>query len=191
MRNLMMAGRGLIIAGLAAILLWVTPLAKAAVDSNYIDQGGVRYYIQTDKTVYDLGENVEMMYRVTNLGADDITFHFDDQVQYYFTVKENNNLIWSVPKVGFPGSSEFVLHPGNYKEYVEIWDMHDNQGVFVTSGIYDLRGSLHPILLSEQDKEKYVPVSVQIGIIPEPTSMLLFGAGLMGLLSRNRRKPKN
>jgi hypothetical protein len=37
------------------------------VNSNSIVQDDIEYYIQTNKAVYDLGENVEMLYRVTNL----------------------------------------------------------------------------------------------------------------------------
>ncbi len=36
------------------------------VGSNFVVQDGIEYYMQTDKSVYDLGEDVEMSYRVTN-----------------------------------------------------------------------------------------------------------------------------
>jgi hypothetical protein len=175
--------KAIITIGLAAVL-GIAPLAMAGVDSNSIIKDNIEYYFQTDKFIYTLGENVEMLYRVTNLGENDVTFHFIDQVQYKFMVEQNENLIWYTPKAGFPAESSFVLQPSEYKEYTKAWNMHDNQGVIVTPGIYDVTGSLHPVLLVEQDR--YVPVSVSIDIIPEPASSLLFGTGLIVVLARNR-----
>jgi len=170
--------RKIILTILAVLVLGTVQFAMATpVDSNSIVKNGIEYYMQTDKSVYNLGETVEMLYRVTNLGTDDVTFHFDDQVQHYFTVKLYGNLIWDVPKVGFPGGSSFVLSPSGYKEYSETWDMLDNLGILITPGTYDITGSLHPVFLTQQDKDRYVPVSVQIEIIPEPATMLLFGLG--------------
>jgi len=42
-------------------------LRTTLVDSNSIVEYGIEYYIQTDKSVYNLGESVEMLYRVTNV----------------------------------------------------------------------------------------------------------------------------
>lgn len=134
------------------------------VNSNSILKDGIEYYMQTDKFIYNSGEEVKMLYRVTNLTDQDVTFNFTDQVQHYFTVKDDGNLIWDAPKVGFPALSCFTLSPNGYKEYSENWDMVDNQGVLIVPGNYEITGSLHPILLG--DKDKYVPVSVQIEIIP-------------------------
>jgi hypothetical protein len=53
---------------LVVLVLGTAQVAKAnLVNSNSIIQDGIEYYIQTDKFVYDLGENVEILYRVTNL----------------------------------------------------------------------------------------------------------------------------
>jgi len=136
------------------------------VNCNSIVKDGIEYYMQTNKSVYSLGETVEMLYRVTNLRDHEVTFNFNDQVQHYFTVKDNGNLIWDAPKVGPPAGSAFVLQPNGYKEYSETWDMVDNQGILITPGTYEITGSLHPVLLAREDKDKYVPVSVSIEIVP-------------------------
>lgn len=159
--------------------------AKATLNSNSIIKDNIEYYMQTDKAVYDLGENVEMLYRVTNLGSENITFNFDDQVQYCFLVKDNGNTIWDTPKAGFPGGSIFVLQPNNFKEYSKDWNMLNNQGSSIRPGTYYVTGSLHPVFLIQEDK--YAPVSVQVEIIPEPATLGLVGLGLAGLYL-NRKK---
>jgi hypothetical protein len=37
------------------------------VNWNAIEVNDIEYYIQTDKSVYELGEDVDFLYRVTNL----------------------------------------------------------------------------------------------------------------------------
>ena len=157
---------------------------ESILNSNPIIKDGIEYYIQTDKKIYSLGEEVEMLYRVTNLSDEAMGFTFDDQVQYYFAVtKDGNltyywypssnfdgNLIWFAPKVGLPAGSSFVLEPGGHKEYTETWNMINENGTnqlnddfLVSPGDYYVTGSFHHYVLNEKDK--YVPVSVPIKII--------------------------
>ena len=167
-----------IIVTTAVIVFSMAIIAYAAPDSNSIVKDDIEYYMQTDKHTYHSGENVEMLYRVTNLGNEDVRFDFSDQVQYYFEVKDNTGeVIWFKPKVGFPAFSYFVLQPNEYKEYSENWDMLDNQGILIAADIYNVTGSLHPILLSQTDKDKYVPVSVPIEIIPPPATTYYVNPG--------------
>jgi len=177
----------LIIAGIS--ILFITANAKATlVNSNSIVQDDIEYYVQTDKAVYVLGESIEMLYRVTNLRGELVTIHFSDQVQHYFTVKQDEYLVWDEPKIGQPATSTVVLPPGGNKEYTETWDMLDNQGVLIMPANYEVTGSFHPVILSQVDKDKYVPVSVQIEIIPEPASIALLGLGLASLLVRKKER---
>ncbi len=37
-----------------------------SVNSNSIVKGDIEYYLQTDKAVYEAGETVQKLYRVTN-----------------------------------------------------------------------------------------------------------------------------
>ncbi|MBW8040064.1 MAG: hypothetical protein FVQ85_08705 [Planctomycetes bacterium] len=170
-------------------ILFMTVSAKATlVNSNSIVQDNIEYYMQTNKDVYDLGESVELLYRVTNLGEEDVTIHFTDQVQHYFTIKHGEYLVWDAPKVGQPAGSKLVLPPSGYKEYTETWDMLDNQRVLIMPANYEVTGSFHPFLLFPEDDDKYVPVSVQIEIIPEPCTFLLLGSGLIAVLSYRKMK---
>ena len=40
---------------------------KGAANSKTIIEDGIEYYVKTDKTVYELGEHTEILYRITNL----------------------------------------------------------------------------------------------------------------------------
>jgi len=180
--------RKIILTILAVLVLGTVQLAKATpVDSNSIFKDDIEYYIQTDKAIYDLGETVEMLYRVTNLGIEDVTFEFAYQQQCSFEVWDAETRIWGWPKQVNPAGSIFTLQPGEFKEYLKDWDMmNDNAGTLVTPGNYDVTGRLayFPI------HDRYVPVSVQIEIIPEPSTLLLLGVSLVGLLACNRKKKK-
>jgi hypothetical protein len=76
--------RVIIAIGLAMLVLGISPLAMADVDSNSIIKDGVEYYIKTDKTIYDLSENVNILYRVTNLTDETVSLGWviDDPLAY-------------------------------------------------------------------------------------------------------------
>ena len=160
--------------------------SESELNNNSIVKDNIEYYMQTNKKEYKLGENVEMLYRVRNLGNKEVIFNFSGQVQYYFAATKDGNLTyywyspktkdgnlrWFAPKVGLPALSSFGLEPGGYKEYTETWNMIDERGTTDTTddtliavGSYYIMGSLHPMLLSQ--KNKYVPVSVSININPK------------------------
>jgi len=151
---------------------WLQP--GSTINSNSAVKDGIAYYMQTDKPRYHQGDNGRMVYTVRNLGTESVLFRFNDQVQHYFEVTSSGKVIWFVPKFGEPLESSFVLGPNDFKEYSTVWNMIDENGTpFVPSddlpaipGTYKATGSLHPISLSPEDQDKYVPVSVQIQVVP-------------------------
>jgi len=180
-------------------ILGMPAVGKATLtDSNSIVKNHIEYYMQTDKAIYNLGGNVQMLYRVTNLSDQDVSFEFTSTGQYHFEVTNNGNLIWFEPKADEPMLTGFVLEPNGYKEYTETWNMVNENGTPwqkdddfpANPGTYDVTGSLNPWTLRAGYEDKYVPVSVPIEIIPEPSSLLLMGTGLAGLLAYNRKKKK-
>ena len=178
----------LVCAGIVILASVVT--AKATlVNSNSIVKDDIEYYMQTDKAIYNLGEDVEMLYRVTNLGGVDVTFEFtagpvDDRGD--FIVEKDGERIWD--NLGRPRTrnlTQFTLSPLESRDFTHLWDMTDSGGHQVTPGIYDVTGVLSNLRLAYA--ERYVPVAIQIEIIPEPSTLLLVGAGLVGLLIRRKR----
>ena len=87
----------------------------------------------------------------------------------------------------------FSLGPYETKEFQTFWDMMNYNGTFVeeyddflvSPGMYNVVGEV--ALWPKSDR---IPVNVSVEIIPEPSSLLLFGAGLIGLLARNRTNLK-
>ena len=181
----------LICAGIS--ILFITASAKATfVNSNSIVVDNIEYYTQTDKAIYDFGESVEMLHRVTNLRDEPLTFVFGAQQQCSFEVWDSETRIWYWPKHFNPAGSIFTLQPGELKEFLTDWDMMNDNGTFGTDddfmvgpGIYFVWGQLLGPTPEGQIPES---VSVPIQIIPEPSTLGLLGTALMVMLSYRKRK---
>ena len=59
---------------LTIIICFSASVNATPVNWNAIEVNDVEYYVQTDKSTYLLGEDVEMLYRITNLGQESITY---------------------------------------------------------------------------------------------------------------------
>lgn len=110
------------------------------VNSNSIVKDGIEYYIQTDKAVYDLGGDVEMLYRVTNLTDEDVEFLFWYSVEWNFWVNNGGENIWTAVTGWWAYINTLELRPGQAKEYLYTWNMEDSEGTLVAPGQYDVTG---------------------------------------------------
>ena len=183
--------------GFIVLVFGTVQIAIADIDSNSIINNGLQYYIQTDKSVYELGGNVNILYRVSNLTNGNIFLStvLDDPLAYYdFRVTQNDNRIWKYPYMspvlGFGG---IFFEPYETKEFQTAWNMMNDNGTIwpqtddflVSPGAYNVLGEVALFPTYQR-----VPVSVSIDIVPEPASILLFGAGIIGLLTRSRTNLK-
>ena len=156
------------------------PIA-AALNSNSVIADDIEYYVQTDKSVYNLGEDVEMLYRITNLGDEDVTFSFPHSPSWNLWVEKDGEDIWSAVKIWYAFGSGFTLAPSEYKGFPEedppyVWDMLDDEDNLIDIGEYDVIGGFDA---GSAEDYLYSRVSVPITIVPEPASFLLFAfAGL-------------
>ena len=169
------------------ILASIVPAKATLVNSNSVVIDNIEYYMQTNKSVYDLGESVEMLYRVTNLRDDDAVFIFSYgplENTCDWMVDQDELRIWDNldRPVTFVGTS-FSLNPSESYEYTHTWDMTYKNGDNILPGNYTITG----VLGYPSNHERYVPVSIQIEIIPEPATLLLLGAGLVILLTHKWR----
>jgi hypothetical protein len=174
--------------GFAVLLLWITPIAMATLNSNSIIKDGIEYYTQTDKSVYNLGEDVQMLYRVTNLRDEAVTFSFPHMPPVWnFWVEKDGENIWRAITGLQYGIIEFTLSPGEYREFPDwnppyIWHMRDNENNLVTAGEYSVIGGLY----DGYGYYDYTKVDVPIEIVPEPGSLFLLTGGII-YLTRKRK----
>jgi hypothetical protein len=153
------------------------------IKSSSIIQDNIEYYMQTNKAVYDLGEDVQMLYRVTNLGVEDVTFEFASTYQYDFGVmaqfmgEEEEIWTWSYGKGFYLWFTEFTLKSGEHINFETSWDMTHNDGYQLNPDAWDS----YSIYGSLAYPPNFSTVSVPIDIIPEPTSIILLGLGAVML----------
>ncbi len=194
MRDVIVWVVGVVVLGLLAL-----PAQATLVDSNSIIQDGIEYYFQTDKSIYDLGENVEMLYRVTNLGDEYIQFHFGNSLMHDFGVTDISTMqeIWRLTYVDTSWAARipdsFILQPGQSQEFNRIWNQTTDSGttdlsddIPIGTGNYEVTGMLFYGYTHDGRYEGpyYVPVSVQIDIIPEPATVVLLAAGGLSVFGR-------
>jgi hypothetical protein len=141
------------------------------VNSNSVVKDGIEYYIQTDKPVYHLGENVHMLYRVTNLteGPVEVGQILCGGAPHFAVTDEDSTDIWQYFRVIPPCGYEMLrLEPYEHKDFKKVWNMLNDNGTLsphddypVTHGRYKITGELE----LDGGYER-VPVSVPIEIIP-------------------------
>ena len=164
----------LVCAGIAILTLARCASANL-VDSNSVVFDGIEYYIQANKSVYDLGEDVEMLYRVTNLRDEDVKIPCLRSPEFNLWVQEDDETIWALVHWFKWYSLGVDLSAGESKEIPYVWDMRDDNGNLVEPRVYDVVG----VIYSYEQTE----VKVAVTIVPEPCSLALLGVGFASLLA--------
>lgn len=179
------------IIALLIVLVSATMSKATLVDSNSIVEDGIEHYIQTNKSIYDLGEDVEILYRITNSRSEvwQVT-DFPPLRDILVAAKEGGNFntvwFWSWDKTYPAGPVVFQLQPGESVELNAIWPQIDLNGSVeiedhtqVPPGLYRISGVCHPTDIS---------IPVNITIIPEPSSLVLLGVGFATLFGYNKTR---
>jgi len=144
----------------------------------------IEYYFELDKSIYERGENVEMLYRVTNLKDENVTFWFSCSGQKNFLVNKNDINVWQAYDACYLMPTEFTLAPGENKTFTYIWDMKINQNELLGVGQFDVIGRLD-IYSGLYD---YTMVGVSMEVVPEPLSITILTVGSIGILIKRKRK---
>ncbi len=167
------------------VLLSCGGLAQAAVNSNSKILDGIEYYVQTDKSAYELGESVEMLYKITNLNDYSITVSANAVPPWNFSVEKDGVKVWQAVNAWLFVAVFFTLAPDESIEFPGnqpfAWNMHDSSDTMVGIGSYDVSGWLY-------GNRAVSNISVPIEIIPEPTtiSFLLFSLPLFRYFERRK-----
>jgi len=172
-------------------------------NSSSIVEDGLEYYIRIDKGVYDLGETIEMLHRLTNVGDESLNVCDLDiyTLSLELTRPEGDTVFAPYYGPPFPpmppGLPDIVtLNPGECIEtrWYITWLNWGTNGEWVeepfttvgqysiTSKYYNGYGGEGPLTLE--------PDALDFAIIPEPASITLLGLGLASLLVRKKGKTK-
>lgn len=180
----------LVCAGLV-ILALVIPAKATLVNSNSIVDLGIEYYMQTDKSIYDLGENVEMLFRVINLRHEDVQIGCSQTPEFDLWVQRDEETVWRKYGGGYTFSPGVKLLPGEYEELTHSWGMNDQDGVLVEPGLYTVVGLMYnqPWNYAHYGEPIISKVGVPITIVPEPGSLGFF-VGVLSFLGYYNRKRK-
>lgn len=160
-------------------------LAKAGVVTNTIVVNDIEYYLQADKNIYDQGENIDILFRVTNQGDEVLWIGTSYPIMDLFIYEKEGELYnqiwnWSWDKLFPAGPVIFKLQPNESVELNSIWGQIDlnnslnpEDHIQVSPGSFKISGYLNPTDIN---------VTLDIVVIPEPTSIILLFIG--GILLR-------
>ncbi len=166
---------------LLLVLVEISLLARAdVINSNSMIVDDIEYYIQTDKEIYNLGEDVEMLYRATNLREEEWTIGYTvPMMDCLVDAREEGNFnevwYWSWNQLFIPEPFPFQLQPLESVEIDGTWPQINMNGSVYTQdhtqvlpGTYRISGVFYQTGTS---------VAVDVAIVPEPTTLLLLGLG--------------
>ena len=186
------------------VLMMGIPLVSKAtlVDSNSIIQDGIEYYIQTDKSVYNLGEDVEILFRVTNLRDERWDIINMGPVKDISIVGKTDEISYEVWRWSWlnpppPGPSVLYFEPSMFMEFNKIWTLFDAKGTWgrgddtpVSPGTYWISGIIRGYEIPSH-REVNTRVTMDITIVPEPGSVVLFGLQMSIFFRWKMRRTKN
>ena len=171
------------------VILLLVASPSWAINSDSIIDNEIEYYFQTDKSVYSLGEDVEMLFRVTNLSDQDVLIPCSRDPEFNLLVQEDADLIWMKYPVGFAFSPGVEILSGEYVELFHAWDMKDMDGVLTEPGTYDIFGLMYNAPWNNllHGTPTRTTIGLSITIIPEPCSFVLLMVGLPVLIRKSKR----
>ena len=157
---------------------------------------GIEYYIETDKALYDLGEDIEFLYKVTNVTNENVLIYCSMSPELNVEIQNSDgDTIWLLFPLGLPYSHGVRLAPGESRVLSGYsWEMTDYEdypiepGDYLEPGNYRVVGIMYNQGWNLYQQGNPVPteIAVEIMIIPEPATGLLLGLGSLGLLRRRK-----
>jgi hypothetical protein len=163
--------------------LWLLPVvlawcATAPAVGDFIPDPppGIQYVLETDKDVYQLGENVHATQKVVNPTPWELTLELKMMPGFDLWVLDDGEKIWSEHTDFFMYGSRVIVGPGETLRRDYVWDMRDSNGELVLSGDYEIKSVIYGA--GEN-------VSKTIAIVPEPAA---FGIMLFNVVVLLRKR---
>lgn len=129
--------------------------------------------VTTDKPVYQMGETINVSITVINSGSTSEKLYGG----YYFTTYIIDDAYNWADRFAPQVILQTTFQPGETKMWEMAHEINEWQEYPLTVGMHSLVGGAGFTLLSDP---------VEFEVIPEPTSILLLGAGLISLRKNNR-----
>jgi len=179
-------------------VIGIVGLVLAVGDARAVPTGAAGIELETDKTIYQPGEEVDFLYRVAN--NSDCRCHWDLRKLPGFdawvfensaNLERNELLIYHEPiwsyMIGFIETSHrWIFDPGEMVEFDWTWDLTDYQGNPVGPGEYELLAFYYGTFESDCDAPLDLSgAQLHITVIPEPSILALLAAS--GVLLTKRR----
>ncbi len=140
----------------------------------------VEVSVETDKDVYELGEDILIDVTAYNPGSGDETLTFTDSIHASYEIDSVYN--WADGIVSQPYGSILVLQPGTS----ETWTFtHTFQHYALEAGPHSIIGQVGALELIGGGSE-----AASITVIPEPASILSFGSVFIVLKKSTSLKRK-
>jgi len=179
------------IIAVVAVLAWGGAREARAVllpvNSSTVVHDGIEYYIQTDKAVYDLGEDVEVLFRITNLTEDVWSRSGPCSIMNAVvtsTQQGAETILWGEPFACGSHSQILTLATQESMEIDLAWPQIDEYYVSVPPGRYEVIGTIfyksNAVIVEDH------PVSVEVTVIPEPATMTILAYGLTLLVLKRK-----
>lgn len=125
------------------------PLNKAA----HVKTRSLLFTLRMKKTHYNLGEPIQLILEVRNIGSKPVVVKFNESLEYDFLVQRETDLLfmripaslwrYSANRAIQPGRHTITLQPQETKAYKGIWDQKDSGGRQVKAGLYIITGTIN------------------------------------------------
>jgi hypothetical protein len=175
---------GLSANGQNSISYTVPASASVGPNGNPIEIGAIEFFLRSDKFTYDVGEPVDLLFRITNRGSDPVVLHSEVARNFGLFVAQNDDIVWWAggPIYSPGGGLSIPLDAGQSFEMHYVWNMTHDFGGEISPGDYQAYGFFNGAPYPPG------PLQVPMTVIPEPslTSAFFMGWALLFIGKRGR-----
>ena len=139
--------------------------------------------VTTDKTTYQVGEDVKVYVSVFNPGLDSVTLTFTSSLESSYWMDEE--YYWHENKIIIPSGSLLTINPNTSHTWELIHGPTELSEYPLNIGMHTVTGMVGAYEL----QDNYMTEPVEYEVIPEPTSIMIFSVGAL-FLTRSLRKRK-
>jgi len=104
---------------------------------------GIEFYIQTDKTFYKSGENVQIDFTITNNTNETVNIGCYQSPVFNIIMEKDGQEIWSLVQGFYQNMPVIEFYAGESKGISHSWDMKDNYGYSLGPGTYHIVGVMY------------------------------------------------